>query len=133
MSFFNLPTELQTYIYQFDPTYHNKFKMVLEEISFINAHRYFYYNKNRDLCCYHITSKNIDMFLDEYYTSFSKEKKTFIKEYLKGDYNMRQVNLLGDNSDEIYFDIEKQYTFQKPITKIGTLWSDVYDIANIFI
>ena len=127
--FFNLPIELQTYIYEFDPTYNIKFKSVLNDISFLNAHRYFFY-KNKYLCCFYITPKNLLFFLNEYCSFFTLEKKIFIKEYLENCYNNEQINILGDDIYEIYFDIEEQYTFKKPITKIDTSWKSLYDILN---
>ena len=65
MSFFNLPHELQTYIYRFDSTYHSILNGVFHEIKCLNAHRYFYYNKGK-LCCFYITPKNIETFLEKH-------------------------------------------------------------------
>jgi len=129
MSFFNLPTELQTYIYEFDPTYHRKLNKVKDEISFLNSHRYFYYDKDRNLSCFYIVPKNIDIFLERYCSFFTDEKKDLIKGYLENHYNKKQINILGDDTDEIYFDIEKYYTFKKPITKISTSWNDLYEMV----
>lgn len=127
MSFFNLPHELQTYIYRFDSTYHSILNGVFHEIKCLNAHRYFYYNKGK-LCCFYITPKNIETFLEKYFSFFSEEKKNLVKEYLNHHYNLKQVNLLENDSWEIYYDIENQYSFQKPITKINTIWSNINDI-----
>ena len=76
-SFYSLPTELQTYIYEFDSTYHRKFEGVLDKISLLNAHRYFYYDKDKHLCCFEIIPKNIDMFLDNYFSFMSKRERSF--------------------------------------------------------
>ena len=61
---------------------------------------------------------------------FYPRKKILIKEYLENCYSNEQINILGDDTYEIYFDIEEQYTFKKPITKIDTYWKTLYDILN---
>ena len=86
MSFFQLPTELQTYIYEFDTTYHRKLNKVKDEISFLNSHRYFYYDKNRNLSCFYIVPKNIDIFFI-YILSFLN--------FLTSDFDSKSITNLG--------------------------------------
>ena len=133
-SFYNLPTELQTYIYEFDSTYHRKFEGVLDKISLLNAHRYFYYDKDKHLCCFEIIPKNIDMFLDNYFSFMSKRERSFFRGELMDYYNIVQLNIIEDDKCEEYlFDIEKEFTFKRPITKIGVKWTDIPAIHNLFL
>ena len=47
-SFYNLPNELQTYIYEFDNTYHRKYQKTVEELKtfFKDNHRFYFVDKN---------------------------------------------------------------------------------------
>ena len=42
--FYNLPIELQTFIYEFDNTYHNKYQKTVKELNnfFKESHRFYF-------------------------------------------------------------------------------------------
>ena len=119
-SFYNLPRELQTYIYEFDSTYHLKFKKVLKEITFLNAHRFFYYDRNGHISFQYITPDTIDIIFNERLTNMNDNYKRSLKEMLIDDYNNERFNILGENSDNLYLDIihdkryENDYNLQIP-------------------
>ena len=110
-SFYNLPTELQTYIYEFDSTYHGKFKRVLEEVSYLNAHRLFYNDKKGQVCFQYITPKTIDTVFSEMLSNLHDNYKKTLKRMLIDDYNNERFNILGENSDNLYLEIihDKRY------------------------
>ena len=120
MSFYNLPIELQTYIYEFDTTYHRKFKNVLEEISYLNAHRFFYYDKKGNISFEYITPQTIDIIFEEKLTNINENYKNSLKELLVNDYNNERFNIMGKNSDSLYHKIihdkkyENDYNLQIP-------------------
>lgn len=119
-SFYNLPRELQTYIYEFDSTYHGKFKRVLEEVSYLNAHRFFYYDREGHLCFQYITPKTIDTVFTEMLSNLHDNYKKSLKEILLDDYNNERFNIMGENSDTLYLEIihdkryENDYNLQIP-------------------
>lgn len=119
-SFYNLPNELQTYIYEFDSSYHIKFKRVLEEISYLNAHRFFYYDRKGDVCFQYITPKTIDTVFTERLSKMNDNYKKSLKEMLIKDYNNERFNIMGENSDNLYLNIihneryENDYNLQIP-------------------
>ena len=120
MSFYNLPNALQTHIYEFDPTYHRKFKNVLEEISYLNAHRFFYYDNDNKISFQYITPQTIDIIFKEKLTNINENYKNSLKELLVNDYNNERFNIMGKNSDTLYHKIihdkkyENDYNLQIP-------------------
>ena len=119
-SFYNLPTELQTYIYEFDSTYHTKFKNVLEEVSYLNAHRLFYNDKKGQVCFQYITPKTIDTVFSKMLSNLHDNYKKTLKRMLIDDYNNERFNIMGENSDTLYLEIihykryENDYNLQIP-------------------
>lgn len=112
--------ELQTYIYEFDSTYHRKFKNVLEEISYLNAHRFFYYDKQGNISFEYITPQTIDTIFKERLSNINENYKKSLKEILNHDYNNERFNIMGKNSDTLYLEIihdkkyENDYNLQIP-------------------
>ena len=89
MIFFDLPTELQTYIYEFDSTYHSKFHEVLEEILVsMNPHRYYEINEQGHIVTdEYITPKNLNLFMNNKFSDFGNNRKENLKELLNDSFS----------------------------------------------
>lgn len=107
--FHNLSNELQTYIYEFDSTYHDKLESALVEMT---AHRLFYYNSKNEMTMNYITLKNINQIFDKKLANVANVYKDSLKKMLMNKYNNAvRVNIIFEKSDEIYMKIidEKKY------------------------
>lgn len=107
--FHNLPNELQTCIYEFDSTYHEKLESALVEMT---AHRLFYYNSKNEMTMNYITLKNINQIFDKKLANVANVYKDSLKKMLMNKYNNAvRVNIIFEKSDEIYMKIihEKKY------------------------
>ena len=90
MSFFyNLPNELQTYIYDFDNTYHRKYQKIVEDLNtfFKDSHRFYFMNRNGSIDYKYLNPSNIEQILSEYVSmeeeALEKLKYELIQSYQK--------------------------------------------------
>lgn len=119
MNFYNLPQEIQSYIYEFDNTFHIQFKSILSDIQKIKAHRLFYLDSENKIKIKYIHIGNIDIFFSENFSSLNKIYFQSLKNLLIDEYNLKIYNIIFQK-DEIFF----LNTFQnKPIIKILKSWS----------
>lgn len=130
--FYDLPTELQTYIYEFDLTYHEKFCTVLREIKFMNAHRYFFYNEDKKLCCEYITPKNIDAFIELFrekqLSIFNSAELDSLKEKFMEEYNEVRFNLIMEKSQDLCADYIGTKLDNDTSLKIPSTWIDFSNV-----
>ena len=119
-SFYNLPTELQTYIYEFDSTYHRKFEGVLDKISLLNAHRYFYHDKEGNILFEYITPESIDNIFEKRLFDVNQNYKDSLKNMLNESYNFERFNIMNEKCDNLYLEIihnqkyDNDYNLQIP-------------------
>ena len=88
-SFYNLPKELQTYIYEFDNTYHRKYQKIVEDLNtfFKDSHRFYFMNRNGSIGYKYLNPSNIQQILSEYVSieeeALEELKYTLIQFYQK--------------------------------------------------
>ena len=88
-SFYNLPNELQTYIYEFDNTYHRKYQKTVEELKtfFKDNHRFYFMDRNGSIDYKYLNPSNIEKILSEYVSieeeELEKLKYELIESYRK--------------------------------------------------
>ena len=80
--FYSLPTDLQDYIFEFDSTFHEKYKRILNEIAFLSPHRFFYHDTNDKICYDAVRPENIDAFLRNRFNNFTLIQKNYLNKYL---------------------------------------------------
>lgn len=88
-SFYNLPKELQTYIYEFDNTYHMRYKEVVEDLNifFKDSHRFYFMDRNGSIGYKYLNPSNIEQIISEYVSmeeeALEKLKYELIQSYQK--------------------------------------------------
>ena len=88
-SFYNLPNELQTYIYEFDNTYHRKYQKTVDELKtfFKDSHRFYFMDRNGSIDHKYLNPSNIEQILSEYVSieeeELEKLKYELIESYRK--------------------------------------------------
>lgn len=108
MIFFDLPTELQTYIYEFDSTYHSKFNEVLKEILInMNPHRCYELNEEGHIVTNdYITPKNLNLFVNNKFSDFGNNRKEYLKELLNDSFSTnKRLDIIILNNTTTGFDL----------------------------
>lgn len=103
--FYNLPNELQTYIYEFDNTYHRKYQKTVEELNsfFKESHRFYFMNRNGSIGSKYLNPSNIERILSEY-VSIEEEELEKLKYELIESYQKERFILLNYPLNYIYIE-----------------------------
>ena len=104
-SFYNLPNELQTYIYEFDNTYYRKYKKTVNELKsfFKDSHRFYFMDRNGSINYKYLNPSNIEEILSKY-VSIQEEELEKLKYELVESYRKERFIIMNYPLSYIHID-----------------------------
>jgi hypothetical protein len=104
-SFYNLPNELQTYIYELDNTYHRKYQKTVNELKtfFRDSHRFYFMDRNGSINYKYLNPFNIEQILSEY-VSIEEEELEKLKYELIESYRKERFIIMNYPLSYIHID-----------------------------
>lgn len=104
-SFYNLPNELQTYIYEFDNTYHRKYQKTVNELKtlFRDSHRFYFMDRNGSIDYKYLNPSNIEKILSEY-VNIEEEELEKLKYELIESYRKERFIIMNYPLNYIHID-----------------------------
>lgn len=121
--FYNLSNDLQTYIYEFDSTYHRKYENVVQDVYNLNHHRFFYHNYKGEIIIEPMHPKNINSIFEQKLSNVDPIYLNSLKTVLIEQYNTCRYNIIVDKTDDIYLNVIHQYRNDNDINiQIPQFW-----------
>ena len=111
--FYNLPNELQTYIYEFDNTYHRKYQKTVDELKtfFKDSHRFYFMDRNGTINHKYLNPTNIEQILSEYVSiqeeELEKLKYGLVESYRKERFIIMNYPLSYMHTDDMVDTVEE--------------------------
>lgn len=101
--FYNLPNELQTYIYEFDNTYHREYQKIVKELKtfFKDSHRFYFMDRNGKIDYKYLNPTNIEQILSKY-VSIEEEELEKLKYELVESYRKERFIIMNYPLGYIY-------------------------------